>query len=176
MMRKYILTGMPGAGKTFWGAQLAKMCNIPFFDLDHLIEKKHGSISKIINKSENHFRSIEKDSLDLLLKNLSGEEYVLATGGGTLMDDESLNRVITEGIVVFINSPLENLLRNLRRDSDDSRPLLSLKHEILLKEQLLKMFYKRKAKYMESHIITRIESPEQLELFTKRLELFTKLK
>ena len=62
-MRRIVLTGFRGAGKTEIGRILASRLNIPFIDTDDLIETMTGrSIPDIFHdEGEERFRSIERE-------------------------------------------------------------------------------------------------------------------
>ena len=110
-----ILTGMPSCGKTLIGGTIAEKLNKRFFDTDKIIEKSENALcSKIINeKGEGYFRKAEKDAV----KSLSSVRgAVIATGGGTVLDDENVKALRSNGIVVYIR-------RDLRLLETASRPL-----------------------------------------------------
>ena len=62
---RIFLIGFMGCGKTHWGEQLSHKLQMPFFDLDSVIEEQEGkSISEIFaERGEEHFRLLEKDAL-----------------------------------------------------------------------------------------------------------------
>ena len=72
-----------GCGKTYWGKILAQKMNLPFFDLDKLVEEREEkSIIEIFaEEGEEYFRMLEKDVLHLITE--SHESFVMACGGGT---------------------------------------------------------------------------------------------
>ena len=59
---KIFIIGFMGSGKTYWGKRLSEKINLPFFDLDELIEQhENESVDEIIStKGETYFRSVEK--------------------------------------------------------------------------------------------------------------------
>lgn len=82
-MKKIILIGYMGCGKSTIGKLLAKSSDFEFEDLDFFIEKKlETSIETIFKtKGEIYFRKIENQYLVELLN--SNEKMVLSLGGGT---------------------------------------------------------------------------------------------
>ena len=78
------LVGLPGSGKSSVGRQLAKRLKIPFFDSDHVIEKKLGCTVRLYFEREGEaaFRDIEESTLDELTQRRDG---VLSTGGGSVL-------------------------------------------------------------------------------------------
>ena len=67
---KVVLVGLPGAGKTTFGKQLARELNFPFFDSDGLIEQKHQMKIPMIFSlhGEGKFRDWESEVLEDILQ------------------------------------------------------------------------------------------------------------
>ena len=103
-----ILCGMPGSGKSSLGALCAQQLGRTFVDLDTEIEKAAGcSIPEIFQKEgEEGFRRRETEAL----RHFSREEgLVLATGGGTVLQEENQGLLRQNGLCVWVRRPLENL-------------------------------------------------------------------
>ena len=62
-MKRVILIGFMGAGKTTLGKKIAKKMELPFIDSDHEIEKRHQkSIGEIFTEhGESFFRTLETE-------------------------------------------------------------------------------------------------------------------
>ena len=84
MKRSLFLIGMPYVGKSHWGKLLAGHYNVPFTDLDDLIEQTAGrTIPDIFSQSgEDTFRAMENQCLNNLLTTETTPQIV-ACGGGT---------------------------------------------------------------------------------------------
>lgn len=82
-MRKIILCGYMGSGKTTTARLLSKAAEIPYLDLDEIIEKETGkTVEKIFAEDgEIKFRTLEHNTLKGLLD--LEEDFVLGLGGGT---------------------------------------------------------------------------------------------
>lgn len=123
-MTKIFLYGPPGSGKSTVGKILAKKLELPFTDLDVVIERKIGMpISECMAElGEQVFRDRESAALQDVLGGDDG--YIIALGGGALLRDE--NRALAEaaGTVVCLHAKLETLLARLSAD-DNQRPLLA---------------------------------------------------
>lgn len=149
---KIILTGLPGSGKTFLGNQLAALLQIPFFDLDRIIEEKSGKkVAELFAGSgEDFFRRLEHDSLLQLLE-LQGD-YVLATGGGTPCFFDNMPKINQHGLSVFLNPPADVICRRLSAmEETGKRPLLQTSESLpALIDQLKleRMPYYRQARLM----------------------------
>lgn len=114
------LTGMMGCGKSSIGRLLAHMRNENFIDLDIHIEAKCGkSISKIFEEEgESAFRQYETEGLKAISKQA---DQVIATGGGIILRDENVEIMRKNGMIVFIDRPIEEIIESM---SIDTRPVL----------------------------------------------------
>lgn len=121
---KFILTGMPGCGKTSLGKKAAEHMLCCFCDLDAEIEKSTGTtITEIFKKyGEDGFRHIETSMLKKFLSNPESEAHeIISTGGGIVVRPENLE-IMSNAFVIFIDRPAEHI----KSDIDTSaRPLLS---------------------------------------------------
>lgn len=82
-MKKIILVGYMGSGKTTIAKKLNHKLNLNFIDLDHFIELKEGlQIADIFkNKGEIYFRKQENYWFNEILK--LNESLIISLGGGT---------------------------------------------------------------------------------------------
>jgi shikimate kinase len=118
--RSIVLVGMMGAGKSSIGRRLAARLAIPFVDADTEIESAAGmTISEIFSKhGEGYFRSGEARVIARLLDN---GPSVLATGGGSIMDQNTRDLIRIKGISVWLKADLDVLMKRTKRRND--RPL-----------------------------------------------------
>lgn len=153
------ISGFMASGKTTLGRTLAQKLDIPFQDLDAVIEKREGcSINKIFNtEGENYFRQKEREYLQERLRNGSG---VLSLGGGALQDQQLTDHVKNNGILIFVDTPLETIVERVRNSTE--RPILYDENgEIKSKEALFKelkaLYLGREKFYMQASV--RIYTP-----------------
>jgi shikimate kinase len=107
-----ILIGFMGSGKTTVGKALAQQKNFKLIDTDEIIEKEQGiSIEEIFSSyGENHFRELEKRTIEHI-QGIDG--HVISVGGGAVMHYNNLNTLKNIGVTVFLDAPLQNILKNL---------------------------------------------------------------
>lgn len=173
---KIFLCGMPASGKTTNARFLADKYNIAFHDLDDEIAMTGKSIEELFEIGAHHFRNIESGVLKRFIEDHRAENFVIALGGGTLDSEENLDLIRNEGVLVFIDTPLHLISERLKRVSEfKKRPLFENQNPSDIGHIIAKLYGKRVANYRQSHIITRLEPIQDSDLFTKRLELFTKL-
>jgi len=120
-MRNIVLTGMMGTGKTTVGRYLAERLQIPFYDLDELIEHESGlNIPAIFREQgEPVFRALERAVVSRLGQ-LQG--CIIATGGGTIVDPENLRQLMTNGEIICLTAAPERIVE--RTKDMEHRPLL----------------------------------------------------
>ncbi|WP_251421955.1 shikimate kinase [Veillonella agrestimuris] len=112
-MHKHIfLIGMPGAGKTTVGKMLAKELGRDFYDLDQTIQDKVGkSVQNIfIYDGKDAFSEYEYETIKELIHN---KPSVIATGGGTVTSEKTVNLMRNNGLVVFVNRDVNHILDDL---------------------------------------------------------------
>lgn len=137
--KNIVLTGIMGCGKTTIGRLLAEKLCIEFIDLDRYIEEKWGCINELFQKGEEYFRDIES----LAVSEVSEKNgVVIATGGGVVKRMKNVAALKKNGIIFFIDRPLENILSDV--DISD-RPLIKEG-----KERLIQIFKKRYNLYIST--------------------------
>lgn len=144
-----ILIGLPGAGKTTVGRQLARRLQLPFVDSDAVIEARLGcSIREFFEREgEQPFRDLEEAVLDELTQ---GEPCVLSTGGGAVLRPLNRQRLRARGRVFYLRATPEELMRRLRHDR--TRPLLQVADPL---QRLRELYGLRDPLYLETahHVI-----------------------
>src|SRR6185436_1397005 len=110
---KIFILGFMGAGKTYWGRELSRKLNLPFFDLDEQVVAHEGkAINEIFSEhGEEYFRLAEKDTLHIITE--SHDSFVMATGGGTPCFFNNVEYMNQSGITVWINTPVDTLFQRL---------------------------------------------------------------
>lgn len=149
------LTGMPGAGKTYWGRLISAAYHLPFTDLDEYIEAAEKKpVSEIFALAGEHaFRHKESAALaEIIQKNEGG---VLATGGGTVIDEKNRLLMRAHGCIVYLQNTIETLVARLKGETD-KRPLLTNTPYLL--PTLQQMLSARETFYEQAHYILTAEN------------------
>ena len=132
------LIGFMGSGKTTFGKKLANKLKAEFIDIDALLVAQHNvsGIKELIDvKGMDFFRKAESD----VLKSLSTQKAVVATGGGTPCYFDNLDWMKGRGVVVFLKVDEAIIFSRLKNTDLDERPLLKD-----LNEEGLKLFIHEK--------------------------------
>jgi len=111
---------MMGCGKSTMGPLLAQQFNLPFLDIDALIEQREGrSISQIFSEQgELYFRQLEQQELN----ELPDVPQIVACGGGLPCFEDNLLRLKLKGLVIYLEAAPEVLYARIQNEVD--RPLL----------------------------------------------------
>lgn len=116
-MKKIVLIGPMGAGKTTLGKKLAKELDLEFIDTDKLVASEHGAITKIFEAhGEEYFRELESAALRRALD----QGGVIATGGGVVLR-EGNRQMLSGSKVIFLDTTAEHVLGKVNLQK---RPLL----------------------------------------------------
>ena len=128
-----VLCGMPSSGKTTVGKEIAKVFGKKFIDTDDVVvEKRKESISDIFEKyGEEEFRKEER----LAIEELSKENgLVIATGGGVVLDENNVRALRRNGVILFLDRSLENLVatadRPLSSDTEKLKNLFEKRYDV----------------------------------------------
>jgi len=145
--RPLILIGLMGAGKSTVGRRLAKNLHVRFTDSDHEIEMAAAcSIADIFEKyGESEFRALEKRVMERLMED---SPLVLATGGGSFMNDAIRTWLLETGTTIWLKAGLDTLVK--RTALRGGRPLLETADPRATLEQLINERY---PVYAEAHMI-----------------------
>ena len=104
-----VLIGMPSSGKTTIGKALASELDKGFIDTDDEIVLQEGrNIPEIFKTSgETKFREIESE---VIKKVSSNQGFVIATGGGAVLNPKNIHLLKENGRVVFLDKKIEDLI------------------------------------------------------------------
>lgn len=121
-MKRVVLIGAPGSGKSTVGAALAKVLALDFIDTDQLIEEREGkAITDIfVVDGEPHFRAVELETLKHVL---TLNDVVISLGGGAPISDQAQQLInSSESTVIFLDVSLATAAPRVGFNRD--RPLL----------------------------------------------------
>ncbi|MDD7317205.1 MAG: shikimate kinase [Prevotella sp.] len=149
-MKRIILIGYMGAGKTTIGRALSRELDMMFYDLDWYVETRmHRSVAQIFaEKGEEGFRKIEHSMLHEVAE---FENVIISCGGGTPCHFDNMDYLNLQGETVYLKARPEVLCGHLKMGRVE-RPLIKGKDE----EELLRFItgqleeresYYNKAKY-----------------------------
>ena len=151
-LRRIVLTGFMGAGKTTTGRLLASRLDWNFLDLDAHLESRVGlSVPEIFARhGEDHFRRLESSAL---ASALAQPNTVLALGGGTpeFLTNRLLLEQTPETLTVFLDAPFPVLFDRCVLQSLESqhisRPVLADPDLALARFNLRHPLYRRLARH-----------------------------
>lgn len=122
--RNIVLTGMSLAGKTTVGTLLSKTLGRELADTDDMIvEAEQRPITDIFAvDGEGYFRDVETE----MTRRLSPETgIIIATGGGVILRQQNIDALKKNGVIIFLDRPLEQIL------PADDRPLANTRDKVI---------------------------------------------
>ncbi len=164
---KIFLLGFMGAGKSYWGKQLAEHLKLPFYDLDDVIvESEEMSISDIFaTKGEDYFR--QKESF--WLRELSeGDDFLISCGGGVPCFQDNMDVMNERGTTIWLNPELPVIVDRLKRKKA-KRPLIADLPDDEILAFVEKKLAERQPFYQQAQITIAETDNVTLDTFTKRL-------
>ena len=121
-MRRIILVGYMGSGKTTVGKALSKETGMMFYDLDWYIESRmRKTVAEIFaERGEESFRRMEYNMLHEVAE---FEDVIISCGGGTPCFYDNMDYLNRQGEVVYLKASPETLYKHLLMAKVE-RPLL----------------------------------------------------
>ena len=122
-----VLIGMPSCGKTTVGRLLAERCGRRLIDTDEKIVERLGEpiADFMARNGETAFRDVEQE----VVAGVADESgCVIATGGGAVLRQENLRLLRQNGLLVFLDRPLEKLMPTADRPLSASREALERRY------------------------------------------------
>jgi shikimate kinase len=145
------LIGFMASGKTSKGKKIARKMEIPFIDLDRVIEEQEKqTITDIFeNKGESYFRKLEAKILRQFPKDLKA---VIAVGGGAPCFYDNIQYMNYLGTSVFLKRSKQRILGRLRQNKD-KRPLVAKLNDQELKDFIEQRLANRNSFYEQAEFI-----------------------
>jgi shikimate kinase len=158
LLRRIVLTGFMGSGKTTAGPLVAERLGWSFVDVDDVIEAEAGcTISELFRRDgETAFRERERATIARLA---GGESLVLALGGGAIEDARTRSLLLTAPGTLMVHLEIE-LATALARcgGTEHLRPVLADR------ENLAGRYARRLPLYRTAHLSIAVDvlTPEQV--------------
>jgi XRE family aerobic/anaerobic benzoate catabolism transcriptional regulator len=120
--RRIALIGLRGAGKSTLGAALADRLEMPFLELDRLIEQQSGLTLDLIFdfRGQAGFRQLERQCLEEVIQRHPC--FIMAAGGSIVSEPGTFERLLSSCFTVWVRaSPEEHMQRVIAQG--DMRPM-----------------------------------------------------
>ncbi len=162
MNKCIILIGVKHSGKTTAGQLFASGLEVPFFDIDHIIEKQTGKTCRELYTQEGvvAFQKAEEEACKFfveasnnLVVGISGIKCVVAAGGGVGENTEALKLLKSVGIFAYLDVPkqiaFERILQNTKKTN--SIPATFLYADPQGEQEMRKVFYEQYERRSEGY-------------------------
>lgn len=169
-MRRIILIGYMGSGKTTIGKALSKETGMMFYDLDWYIESRmRKTVAQIFaEKGEEGFRKIEHNMLHEVAE---FENVIISCGGGTPCFFDNIDYINQQGEVVYLKATPEVLYRHLLMGKTE-RPLIKNKTPEELVAYITEQVAKREEFYNKARYtldVSLMDDYEKIQLSVDQL-------
>jgi XRE family aerobic/anaerobic benzoate catabolism transcriptional regulator len=116
------LIGLRGAGKSTLGTMLAKKLDVPFIELDRLIEHEAGVPLSVVFDlyGQSGFRRLERRCLDEVIEHYP--RFLLATGGSLVSEPGTFDRLLTACFTIWLRATPEDHMQRVIAQGD-KRPM-----------------------------------------------------
>jgi XRE family transcriptional regulator, aerobic/anaerobic benzoate catabolism transcriptional regulator len=121
-LSRVALIGLRGAGKSTLGGVLAERLDVPFLELDRVIEQENGlTLGAIFDLyGQAGFHRLERQCLEHVLERYP--RFVLATGGGLVAERSTYDALLAQCYTVWLRAtPEEHMNRVIAQG--DKRPM-----------------------------------------------------
>ena len=144
LIKNLVFLGMMGSGKSSIGTMVSKKLNVPFIDIDNLIEEHAGmTISEIFESNgESYFRNLEEK---ITIKSLKRKNVIVSLGGGGFINDKIRKDVLINHFSFWLN--WDDLVLIKRIKGSKKRPLVSISTE----QEIKSIINKRKKIYSKAN-------------------------
>ena len=147
-MKRIILVGYMGSGKTTVGRQLALALGLQFYDLDWYIEERyHKRIPQIFAEvGEEGFRDLERRMLHEVAE---FENVVVSCGGGTPCFYDNMEYMNQQAETIYLKARPDVLAMHLKMGRTE-RPLIKGKSPEELEQYILTSLEQREPFYSKA--------------------------
>ena len=166
-MKKIILLGYMGCGKSTIAKLLANLTSISYLDLDEIIEKnENASVKNIFSeKGEIYFRKLEHQILEKLINNQ--ESFILSLGGGTPCYSNNHEFLKSSNVIsIYLKASVETLYDRLLY-SNSERPLIANKNPEEMKEFIAKSLFDRSYYYNQAQFKISVDGKSSEEIISE---------
>ncbi|HEY7613276.1 MAG TPA: shikimate kinase [Gemmatimonadales bacterium] len=143
MRRHLVLVGLPGAGKSAVGHQVAEALGAPLFDIDQLLVREMGMpVARIFGMvGEARFREMEHKAVQAAVA--AEDPAVIVPGGGWAAQQGHMHWAAQACLRIYLRCSVKTAAK--RSENGESRPLLVGPDPLELMRKLLEVrepFYK----------------------------------
>ena len=166
-MKKILLIGMPGSGKTTIGRIIAKKLKKDFIDFDEYIFRVTGkdSAEHLAELGDEKFLDFEAE----IAERINGDNLVIASSGSVPLQRRGINHLRKNAKTVWIDVPLEIIKNRVKQRADGNTRIVGA--QTMTFEEILQYRLKKYQQNHDIHVSLKKEmTPEKVaDLILKKL-------
>lgn len=170
-MKKVVLIGYMGSGKSIVSKKIANLIQIPFAELDDIIAQKEGMSVEMIfkKKGELYFRKMEHEVFSELIQ--SKKDLIISTGGGTpcYFNNHELLKG-NEVVSIYLKASISTLVNRLILEKQ-KRPLIAHLDDADIPEFIAKHLFDRSFYYNQATFTVTVDKKNSDEIAAEITEL-----
>ena len=169
--RRIALVGLRGAGKSTLGRMLAKQLDVPFIELDRMVEQDYGApVHDLIEMAGvATFRRYERTCLERVVA--EHEAAIVATAGGIVSSPETYGLLLRRTHTIWIKTRPEEHMRRVMAQGD-FRPMAQNREAM---SDLVAILDARSADYARAQAELDTSGDTAEQSFSKLAEIATRL-
>ena len=163
--KNLVFLGMMGSGKSSIGNLVSKKLDVPFIDIDNLIEEDAGlTISEIFKKNgEVYFRGLEEK---ITLKCLKNRNNVISLGGGGFINNKIRKEIISNHFSFWLDWDRSILIKRIKYNK--KRPLVANSTD----QEIKKIIKKRIKIYSKAQFKINCNKLTKAEIVKKIIKIY----
>ncbi len=168
------LIGMRGAGKSTLGRMLSVELQLPFIELDRMIEQDSGVPLSVIFDlyGQSGYRRFERQCLEHVIERHS--RFVIATGGSLVTEAATFERLLAACFTIWLRAAPEDHMKRVIAQGD-MRPMAENKESM---SDLVRILAGREIFYGKADAVVDTSGhslPENLEALKRTVKLETEI-
>ncbi|OGG52527.1 hypothetical protein A3C20_02790 [Candidatus Kaiserbacteria bacterium RIFCSPHIGHO2_02_FULL_55_25] len=122
------LIGMPGAGKSHIGKELAKHLNFTLIEFDSILEKEFGKTLQIVLEELGEESFLRKQEEDTISQTQGRDNLIISTGGSIIYTEHAMRYLADISTIIYLRADYETVEKRI---SAIPRGIIGLKNKSL---------------------------------------------
>ncbi|MEK7093054.1 MAG: shikimate kinase [Patescibacteria group bacterium] len=156
------LIGMPGAGKSHIGKELAKLLDFTLIEFDSILEEAHSKSLQSILEDIGEESFLKKQEEDTILETQGKDNLVISTGGSIIYTEHAMEYLAGISTIIYLRADYETIEKRI---SAIPRGIIGLK------DKSLKQLYDERTPLYEKWASLTVDANRQPSSVVKDVEV-----